>query len=92
MTGGLYSRTFTPSSSSPTVNVKIYPDVGVPGESMSIYLQRKVALGYTDDESGSLVSTKVNDKDLKGKAKGTYRVYFRNWTGLKMSGDVRITY
>ena len=38
MTGGLYSRTFTPSSSSPTVNVKIYPDVGVPGESMSIYL------------------------------------------------------
>lgn len=92
MTGGLHSRTFTPSGSSPIVNVKIYPEIGVPGESMSLYLQRKVGLGYVDDASGSLVSTKVNDTDLKGKSKGTYRIYFRNWTGKKMSGDVRITY
>ena len=92
MTGGLFTRTFSPTSSKPIVTVQTWPDVGVYGQSMSVYLQKKNTFGYDDVSSGSLDSTVYDETSLKGNSKGTYRIYLRNWTGKKMSGDIPISY
>ncbi|MDG4658439.1 hypothetical protein P6P90_16100 [Ectobacillus antri] len=88
MTGGLFTRYFSVSSSA-TVTVKTYPTQGVNGQTMTIYLEN--ANGNVEDSSWNY--SYVNDScTLDPTTSGNHRLYLRNFTGQVMSGSIVVSY
>ncbi|WP_273127778.1 hypothetical protein [Bacillus weihaiensis] len=89
MTGGVYSKYFDVGSD-PTFTVYVYPEIGVEGSNISLYLERKTTFGHAGVDSGSVSSTVNDSEKLYGDNDAQYRIYYRNWTGHQMKGDTTI--
>ena len=95
MSASVYTQQSWNATSAPTFKVKITPTYykGEPGVGLGIYLQMKNALGIWNDVANSRVALdKGGTVTLKGKTAGTYRLYFRNWSGSRAKGSIVITY
>lgn len=95
MKGGVYTQQSWNATSAPTFKVKVTPThyEGEAGVGMGIYLQKKNIFGGWDNVASSSVRLdRGGTVTLKGSSKGTYRLYFRNWSGFRAMGRIVITY
>ena len=95
MTGGVYTQQSWNATSAPTFKVKVTPTSyeGEAGVGMGIYLQKKNFFGGWDNVAEDSVRLERGGTvTLKGNSAGTYRLYFRNWSGFRATGSIVITY
>lgn len=94
MTGGVFTKQTWNCSNAPTFVVRVIPKTfdGNMDSDMSIYLERKSGLMWTGADAADTSMVYPGRVTLKGSQAGNYRLYFRNWTGFRATGDIEISY
>lgn len=95
MTGGVYSAQSWACDATPTFNVTITPTsfAGASNEvKMGIKLQKKGTLGYSDVDEDYVTLKYGGTVTVKGNGSGTYRLYFRNYSGFKATGSIYVSF
>lgn len=96
MTGGVYTKSSWTFSKTPTFNVKVTQKyyAGKGSANLGVILQRKSGSKWVDvvEKSTELKNSGSTDFTLKGDQAGTYRLYFRNYSGFSAKGDIYISF
>lgn len=93
MTGGVFSS-YINMGAKRTVTVTTTPTINEAGSGAKIYLylQKQTWYGYDDvANSWNYAGTPDTSKEMVTGDAGQYRVYLRNYTGLRMAGYVSIS-
>lgn len=89
--GGLYSKSIDVGANSSFV-VETWPTKGNPGSTMDLYLQRSTTFGWKEVSKSYNSSTDHDIAHLYGVDSGLHRIYFRQYTGITFTGDVKISW
>lgn len=95
MTGGVYSSTTWKCSSGPSFKVTISPtyfEIDDAHVNMTVYLEKKEIYGWNPVDQGDVTLLKGGTVNLSGNSSGTYRLYFRNWSGFQAKGKINVSY
>ena len=95
MTGGVYTRQSWVTTAAPTFNITIEPEsfAGASTEvEMGIFLEKKSSIGWSVVDEARVTLVDGGSVTLSGESAGTYRLYFRNWSGFKATGNIYVTY
>lgn len=94
-TGGVYTQQTWVCSDTPKFTVTIKP-TSFAGASqtvtMGIKLQKKGALVYSDVDEDYVTLAKGGTVTVSGNEAGTYRLYFRNYSGFRATGKIYISF
>lgn len=93
MTGGVYTKQTWNTSNAPTFEVSVIPetyDGASKDVNMGIYLEKKSGLSWKVVDEDSVKITEGGTVTLKGDGGGSYRLYFRNWSGFRTTGKIVI--
>lgn len=95
MTGGVYSVQNWVTTAAPTFDVTISP-TSFEGSSstvlMTIYLEKKNGNKWEVVDEGDVTLKYGGSVSLSGDTSGTYRLYFRNWSGFRAKGKIYVSY
>lgn len=95
MTGGVYTKRTWDATSIPTFKVsnsQCTVDYADLDPTIYVQLERKGLLGYTVVSDGELSGKYGGKCTLKGDKAGTYRIYFRQLSGYRITGKLSIDY
>lgn len=92
MTGGLYVKQTWDAKNTPTFKVSNSNGYSVVDGEIYVMLQKKGLLGYSTKSDGTLPARKGGSCTLKGDGSGNYRIYLRQLTGDRMTGDITVSW
>ena len=95
MTGGLFSSLTWNFTSIPTFTVTLTPRTwhGPVGEvDIGIYLQRQGPISWSTVASARVRTDTGGQRTLTGTQAGNHRIYLRNYSGWRTTGDITISW